>query len=140
MKQILCSLILLTVVSGCGKGEPGANGTPGMTIVSNKSCNKLSGSVALIYRLVTYSTGDVFTSCAFMDSSATYSNSNTFLASQNGAANGSCRMFYDLDAASAGNWAFVNTTTGATATYTDTSSASNGTVVTFESTDCTVSP
>lgn len=131
-KLILVSVALLSLV-GCGKDDP----EPLTGLIStNKSCIKVFGGKIFEYRLVTYSTGDVFVTCSISDDLSTYSDSALFKASQEGAATGACILVYDIDAASAGFWRFETSGATATITYNDSGSASNGNTVPITESDC----
>lgn len=121
-------------------GSNGTNGTNGLTISSIKYCKKTSGSITFDHNIVTYSTGDKWVYCAISNALDTFSASVMYLAAQNGATNESCIIVYDLDSASSGWWNFSLSGTTRTAVYSDAASASNGTTLTFATSDCSTVP
>lgn len=140
MKQILCSLLLLSLIPGCGKGEPGANGTPGMTLTNHRYCSSTASGLTFTYRLLKYSTGDVYVTCAVHDSSATFSNSAMYLSGQGGATAGGCTLVYDVDTSSSGYWKFETSGSSSLLTYTDPGSTRDGTTHTYTADECVDSP
>lgn len=120
------------------RGTDGANGAPGMTISSIVNCSKISSSpsVLVFYRVVTYSTNDKFVFCSIQNGVGTFSASVVYKASQSGVLSEACTVGLDLDTATAGYWTYTLSGSTRTAIYTDSGSASNGTSISFASSDC----
>lgn len=118
------------------QGPQGTAGTPGMTIATNLACSRVTSGMIFEYQLVTYSTGDVFAACSISDGSATYYNSRIYRSTQSGAVTGDCLLTYDIDTVSAGYWTFSHSGGGSTVVYHDSTSANNGTTVSYSSGEC----
>jgi hypothetical protein len=91
-------------------------------------------SAMMEYHRYDFSDGSVLTSCMVADRSTSYTNTFMYTAGQNGAATGACMLVYDIDSTvSFGFWSFSGTAQGpaATAAYSDSGSAYNGTRVTI---------
>jgi hypothetical protein len=136
----LASLISLSLTA-CGSSTQSATigkaGADGMTISSGFNCSKISGASLFIFQGVTYSTGDVFSSCEVTGASLQSSSSKFYKSTQPGAASFYCSLTFDSEApASGGYWTFSASGTTKKATYTDSGAVMNGTVVTFSSSDC----
>ena len=122
------------------KGTDGTNGTNGLTISSIKYCSKTTGGATFKNNIVTFSTGDKHIYCEISNSLNTYSASIFYRSVQTGATTESCLIVYDIDTATAGFWNFALSGSTRAATYSDSGSASNGTVITYASGDCATSP
>lgn len=117
-------------------GPQGVNGSEGMTIASGFSCSKSSNGYSFRFTGVKFSTGDAWSNCSISGSSFETSNSTLYKSSQNGATTYGCLLTWDLDASTSGFWFFTGTNGTRQTIYTDSGSASNGTVVSFSSSDC----
>lgn len=80
------------------------------------------------YTVVTYSDETRWVSCSISDSSKQYSSSVVYPINHPNNAMAVCTLTYDTDAGSAGYWTFTYGAAHA-ATYHDTGSSANGTVV-----------
>lgn len=118
----------------------GNDGTSGMSISSNVTCSKTTGGATFYYRVTKFNTGDKFVYCAISNSADTYSSNRFYMAAQNGATDEGCLLTYDIDTAGSGFWSFIISGTTRTVTYNDVGSASNGTVITYASGDCSTVP
>lgn len=118
----------------------GSNGSDGLTINNVRYCSKYEGGITLKHNVVTYSTGDKFVYCSIGDNLNQYSSSIVYRSVQTGAMTEGCLLTYDIDTASAGFWNFSVNSGVRTAVYNDSVSSSNGTTVTFASSDCITSP
>lgn len=116
------------------KGDVGASGT---TVTSTRECSKIVTQTYFNYRVLTFSSGDKITTCSISNTDSSYSRTHFYRSTQNGAVEEYCSVIYDLDSGSGGFWQFVKTAGGATATYSDNVSPSDGEVVTFSASDCT---
>lgn len=108
-------------------------GSDGVSITSVTSCSKLETN-RYEFKIVTYSTGTKFVFCSVSDSATTSSSSGTFLTGQAGATSEGCIVTHDIDTAGSGFFHFENNSGARTATYYDVGSASNGLVISFDST------
>jgi len=136
-KMMLVSLMsVIMFASGCGsepeatQGTVGPAGASGAYLTSVRTCSKISSGLYFEYSIAFYSTGEKFVKCSISDASAQYSNSAYYLKTQAGNSSATCLLTYDLDASTGGYWTFVDFSPGK-ATYTDSGSASNNTVVNF---------
>lgn len=112
-------------------------GNDGITISTVKRCNKISGGLVFEHNIVTYSTNDKFVYCAISNAAATYSATAIYKSTQTGSVSEGCALTYDLDTVTSGFWIFSVSGSTRTAVYSDSGSASNGTTVTFATSDCT---
>lgn len=135
MTKLLAALLFGLALVGCGADEASISA---VTVAgANKSCVKSQGSTLFEYNHVTFASGEIFVSCAISDSASTYSNSDIYHSTQNGASTGACLLTYDIDAASAGFWRFENTSDAVSITYSDSGSGSNGSTISVAASDCT---
>ena len=157
----LLVLLSLIVLVGCGKdgingkdgsigptgasgqtgssgtsGTNGTNGTDGLTISNIVFCTKIATRL-YEYNTVTFSTGDKHVFCSVTNGVGTYSSSITFKSTQAGATTESCLVTMDVENSTSGWWNFTKSGTTKTTVYSDATSASNGTTVTFATSDCT---
>jgi hypothetical protein len=110
----------------------------GTALVSGLSCTKLSVGLVFEYFTAVYTDGSRFVSCAISDGYGTYSNTEIFGATQNGAASGLCILVYDLEwNGTSGFWSFTFSGSSSIALYSDTGSTYNGNSVSMSgSSEC----
>lgn len=158
MKRAFLAVIVAVGLSGCGVGQEGPEGPQGpagpqgsagatgargpagdagisgLDLSQWVSCVKTQGGLLFEYGVTRFTSGDAMTRCAVAGTGWTVSNSYVYPVEKAGAANGLCILTYDVDAATGGYWTFTTTTGGAV--YTDSGSTSNGSTVTFATTEC----
>lgn len=108
----------------------------GGAITSTTSCGKIQGNVSFQYKTSTLSSGHKIIQCYISDNVSGFSNLMIYKNTQNGYQTDACTLVFDLDTASAGFWEFKRNSGVRTITYTDSGSASDGTVITYASSDC----
>ena len=117
------------------KGATGVAGASGTTVSAEFYCSKLA-TRNFAYQSITYSTGDKLIMCSVDLSTATATNVIFYKSTMAGAAISSCLVSADLDTPTSGWWAFSETSGVRKTVYSDSSSGSNGTTVTFATNDC----
>lgn len=140
MKRSLLAVIAVLVVGCDGPvGAPGPEGPRGPAGPQGPSgsvaparvrhCVGTIGGGVVKYNRVIYPSGDVLTSCYYGDSSRSYSNMEYWPVGTIGARDGTCFLTYDLDANTGGYWTFTTIGGITSATYTDSGSPANGTII-----------
>lgn len=116
------------------KGDTGARGPAGATMIEQKLCSKLDISALSIYRyeIVTWSTGVFSVNCSVTGSVGQYS--ADFFVDDSSAI---CIVGADIDSPSAGYWQFTNASNVASTTYHDSGSTHDNYTYTFVNADCT---
>lgn len=129
--QKIALMISLSLLVGCSgsDGPPGPPGADGVTVTSNQLCSQIANGRLFAYQLIAFSSGDVLVLCSISDAAAQYSGHAFYLDGQPGAAVGVCFVTYDIDSFTGGFWQFRRDGGTKSAAYTDTSSASNGAIV-----------
>ena len=105
---------------------------------SGFNCTVISGGAIFNYGATRFSTGDAYVHCLISGSVIQVSDSAIYKSSQTGASTLACFLTWDIDASTGGYWEFTGTSGTRQIQYKDTGSASDGTVITFTSGDCTV--
>lgn len=154
MKWLLALCLVVVVACGgpgprgpAGKdGEPGSQGAVGMTgatgpagpqglpgsaanygIATSFTCSVVGAELLFSYTAAVFSNGDRLVACQITDNFSSYAGSVFYKQTASGAVTGSCLVGYDMDAGSAGYWAFGGPAPGnITVVYNDPGSPLDG--------------
>lgn len=149
MLRLIFAVLLLSAcgsprdgpVGPTGKdGTNGKDGAPGSTFGVQQwtVCAHVDSTVGInvYYSTTMFTDGARYVDCAIHGPSIGSTNNAFYSSTQQGATYGFCEVFFDIDAASYGQWEF-NLLPSPRASYLDTPSASNGLSEVFVGTDCT---